>query len=200
MAVALTIADFSGGLTDNVKLGKTNQAEKINNFLVNDEGGLIKRNGSWLYDSIINRISSAEPVRHIIEEQDNVFICSNRNLYRISSTPTLHVMAGPTVSQPFTVSTVDDYFSSTSWQGHIFFTNDSYAYPIKLYKDAAGTWQLRTSGVPLIDVSTVTLTPSAGVGINTYVYAFCWFYTVFFQGEHSDFLLLRFRKDSLCLI
>lgn len=177
MAVALTIADFSGGITDKVKLGITNQAERLNNFLISDEGGLVERDGSDLYDSTVYRVLSAEPVRYMFEEQDTIFICSNRNLYKIDSTPTMVGLVGPTANQAFNIGTTSSMFSHALWQNHILFTSDSYASPVKAYIDGTGTWQLRTAGLPLIDVSAVTLTPSAGAGANTYIYAFCLFYT-----------------------
>lgn len=177
MSLSYTIADFSGGITDNVKVGNPLQAEKLNNYLVNDENGLTKRDGSVIFSDTVYRILSAEPLRHMFQEQGEYFLCSNRNIYKVTTAPAQVAMAGPTLNQPFNVGATTSLFSHTLWQNHVLVASSSYAYPIKMFKDATATWQLRTAGLPRIDVSLTTLTPSAGAGANTYIYAFCWFYT-----------------------
>ena len=169
----MVISDFSGGITDNIKLGKENQAERLDNFLISDEGGLLKRPGSRVIDNTNFWIPNNKALRYLIEEGDK-FALSARHIYNIGSPIT--ELKGPTNNQAFDVGLEINKFSHTLWQNHILFSNNAYAKPVKVYKDAVGVWQVRTAGLPRIDISAVIATPSAGAGANSYLYAFCYFY------------------------
>lgn len=176
----MIISDFSGGITDNSRLGIINQAEELDNFIVNDENGLTKRPGSYLFDDNVYRIFDQVPTSHMFEDQDNMFICAGRDLYRIYEDvlEEKHItrLVGPSLGKAFSVGTSTTKYSHSIWQEHILITNDDYSIPVKAFIDETDTWRLVSAGLPEVDDTLITLTPSAGAGANTYLYAMCYFY------------------------
>lgn len=176
----MIISDFSGGITDNSRLGVTNQAEELDNFIVNDENGLTKRAGSYLFDSNIYRIYDQVPTSHIFEDQDNMFICAGRDLYRIYENSfgdkEITRLVGPSLGKAFNIGDENTKYSHSVWQKHILLTNDDYSIPVKAFIDENDNWKLVSAGLPKVDETNITFTPSAGTGADTYLYAMCYFY------------------------
>lgn len=181
----LTIDDLSGGMTDNVKLSKVNQFEILNNIIVNTENGGTKRWGSKIFSPTVYAVPSGTKTNYFSELMSTNFVSTGRRLYQFNTTA-ITELVGPTLNRAYSagVATTSIY-SSTTWRNQLIYTNDAYALPIKVYKDGAGTWQVRTAGLPAL-----ATTPTAvGVaGANTYIYAFCYYYTYNVgTTAHEDF-------------
>jgi len=170
----LTIDDISGGMTDNVKLSKTNQFEILNNIIVNPENGGTKVWGSKIFSPTVYTTPSGEKTNYFSEMQDTNFVSAGRRLYEFDTTAITEI-TGPSGNHAYSTGLADSsIYSSAMWRNHIIYTNNSYALPIKIYQDAAGDWQVRTAGLPDL-ASDPTVTGVAGA--LTYIYAFCHYYT-----------------------
>lgn len=171
----ITVADFSGGITDNIKLGFPNQAEKLDNVIITEEGGFKVRPGSRVYSNSAFRIPSTEKITHFMDF-DDLFVFSARHLYRVTSTPSIVELRGSTNNLAFDAGDQDSKFCHSIWRNQALVTSDAYAKPSIVYNDSIN-WQLVTAGLPRLDLTGVTLTSSAGAGASTYLYSFCMYYT-----------------------
>lgn len=148
----LEIADFSGGVTDSYIDGPINQGEEFDNLFIQKNKKLKTRPGRTFYISAAQAQlpSGNQRISALIKHLSNVdlFAVSGRKLYT-GVTGSWTEVAGPVSSNPaLSAHAVTNYLSWADWRGHTFITSDSFADPVKVYKNENGAVQVRTAGMP----------------------------------------------------
>lgn len=173
----LSVNDFSGGITDYTLDAKNNQAEVMENFVINPNRKLETVSGSTIFES--NKYQIPDGVARVCgiytsKNPSDLFIHSSRRIW-VPGSSSFTELVGPSSNPAFDAGTTSSFSAFAEWNEHIFATNSEYSRPIKIYKDGSGNYQLRTAGLPAL-ASSPTCTPSAA-GVNNYVYAFVYSYT-----------------------
>lgn len=175
------ISDFSGGITDHVFEQVMNRAAELDNFLIGHDKKPYMRWGSEVDDINNAGITTGERIGALINyaNSDKLFYLSDKSIfYRNPSVFT--ELVGPSGNSVFSAGSLTSVGSFAQWNRHLYVTNDSLdARPMKIFKDDAGVYNVRSSGLPGL-ASTPTVT--AGVaGDGSYLYAFIYAvdYTVF---------------------
>lgn len=170
---AVRIDDLSGGMTDRYIEGKINQYEMADNCILRMYGGkgkLQSRNGGQVFNTSYYQIPSGDSRLVDLDDlDDQLFQFSARNIYYV--TGAWNTLTGSTGNAALDVGTVSNYLSKAKWNKHLLVCNDAYARPVKVFKDSGGTFRVRTLGLPEIDTTGITITPSV-VSTNSYIYAF----------------------------
>lgn len=170
------VGDFSGGITDYILDAPGNQHAVLNNYLIDPNRKLIQAPGSQIFDSAMYQIpSGSNRVCGLFASQSlsTLLINSARNIWYPNGVFT--ALTGPTGNPAFSSGAVTNFTAWAEYAEHVYATNDSLAYPIKMYIDGTSTKQLRTAGMPPL-ASSPTVTSSGGAG-NNYIYAFVHYYT-----------------------
>lgn len=178
MLQPLEISDFSGGQTDLYLAGPLNCGQLFSNLLINNNKRPFTRPGSVLISEVHPQIpAGVARIGHLFDHRDQVFEQSGRNLYYF--TTLFNTLLGPTGNVAFSANSNTNHISTDFWNNHTLLVSDSFALPIKVYKDGSGNFQVRTAGLPAIAAPTVTST--GGTGEN-YIYAFLYYYTYNVEG------------------
>ena len=174
----LDVADFSGGITDHIYRPNPTKAEVIDNFVIQSNRSLITRPGSEVDDTVANGYipTGNQRIGTLInyDNSDKLFVQSAKKLY-YRNPSTYSTLQGPSGNDLFSVGSTSSIVSYAEWNKHIFLTSDAYPRPMKMYKDNASAYQLRSSGLPGL-ASSPTVTAGAA-GARTYLYAFHYSYT-----------------------
>jgi len=149
----LEVLDFSGGFSDNYLDAPINQGQTFENFLIQKNKKILSRSGTLIYDSTAYQIPAGNQRigRLIFHPQTELFVQSARALYYINST--YQTLVGPVDSNPaFSSNATTNYISDSRWKNHVYMVSDSFADPIKVYKDSSNTWRVNTAGLPSLDL------------------------------------------------
>lgn len=149
----LEVSDFSGGFSDNYIDARPNVGETVENYLIQKNKKLISRDGTLIYDSTAYQIPAGNQRigSLILHPQIELFVQSARALYYINST--YQTLVGPVDSNPaLSTNATTNYISSSNWKNHAYIVSDSFADPIKVYKDNTSTWRVNTAGLPSVDL------------------------------------------------
>lgn len=173
----LQVDDFSGGATDNYIDAPTNQAQIVLNLLIENNKKLISRDGTLIYNSTTYQIPAGNQrigalIKHPV---DQLFVQSARNIYyKNTGAGAYSTLTGPTGNPALSTQATTDYIAFDKWRNHVYITSDSYANPVKIYKDSGGTWRVNQVGLPV-----PSFTPSFAVtgATNTYLYKFVYYHT-----------------------
>lgn len=172
----ITVADFSGGITDYVLAANPNQSKTLNNVLINPNKRLNQAHGSEIY-------SDSE----YITPFGNVRICGlfpsvalntlilNSGKHFFITDGLFTELLGPTGNTAFPNATTSDFVSLTEYGETVYATSTSLNLPVKMYADGSSVNKLRTAGLPYL-ASTPTVSSLGGSG-NNYIYGFAYFYT-----------------------
>lgn len=147
----LTVADFSGGFTDNYIEGANNRGQRVDNFYILKNRKLATRPGRNLYDVANPQIPAGNSrintlIKHVVNQE--LFAHSTRGLYYISGT--WQTLTGPSGNPVFGSGTTTNYVAYSEWRGHSLLVNDSFCEPVKVYRDQNSTYQVRNAGLPFI--------------------------------------------------
>lgn len=150
------VSDFGGGATDFYIEGDPKQGQSFDNLLVQKTNKLKSRDGLTFYVSAAQAQLPAGNARisALIKHRVNVelFAHTGRKLYYVSSS-TWTELTGPVSSNPaFGIGAVSNFTSFSDWQGHTILVSDSFADPIKVYRDQNSTYQVRNAGLPPISL------------------------------------------------
>lgn len=171
------VLDFSGGITDYILDAQPNQSSELENFLIDPNKKLITAPGSQIYDSSMYQVPDGN-VRigstFTALTQPELIINSADKIW-VPNTSSFLELVGPSSNKAFPSASTSNYAAFSEWNFHVIGVNDSFAAPIKLYKDGSNVWQLRTAGLPDLATSP-TCTSSGGTG-NSYIYTFLYHYT-----------------------
>ena len=170
------ISDFSLGITDDPFESDTRYSLELDNYNIQPDGTVLTRPGSELEDAANPQLpSGAQRVGTLINYDNSTkmfYHSGGRIYYRDPSAFTN--LVGPTSNDVFSAGTSANYVAHSEWNKQLFVTSDAFPRPMKIYKDSAGDYQVRTSGLPAL-ASTPVGTPTAGA--NSYIYAFHHFYS-----------------------
>lgn len=149
----LEVSDFSGGFTDNYIDAQSNFGKTFENLLIQKNKKLLTRDGTLIYNSTAYQIPAGNQRigRLIYHPQTELFVQSARNLYYISGT--YQTLTGPVDGNPaFSANLTTNYISNSRWKNHSYMVSDSFADPIKVYKDSTSTWRVNTAGLPAVEL------------------------------------------------
>ena len=170
---ALEFKDFTGGISDNILIGAQNQYEYADNLIITQTKGLLQRDGSEIYDDVNYQIpAGSQRIGALLEHDDTLFVQSSKNLYYISTT--WQTLLGASSNPVFSAGDVNSTISWAKWNDHLIVTNDSWASPMKIYKDGSSVWKVRNAGLPKMTLPTIT--PDFNDS-KTYIYYFLYFYS-----------------------
>lgn len=149
----LEVSDFSGGITDDYIDCKPNQYQKADNYLITSNKKLLSRDGCAIYDSSNSQIPAGnQRIGALINHPSGqLFVQSMRNLYYISG-GSFQTLLGPTSNPAFGANTTANFISQAVWRNHVYMTSDSFADPIKVYKDSSDSYRVRNAGLPSVDL------------------------------------------------
>lgn len=154
----LEISDFSGGITDNYIDCRLNQCQKCDNLLITNNKKLISRDGIVVYNNVHtnnHKIPSEQRIGALINHPSGqLFEQAAENIYYISGSDTdFSTLLGPVNSNvPLPGTTTTNFISQAIWRNHVYITSDAFSDPVKIFKDTNGTHQLRTVGLPPVDL------------------------------------------------
>ena len=177
-AKPLEVKDFSGGMTDNYLAGPTNAGQLYDNLLINNNAKPFTRFGSTIRDLTYYQVPSGEKrISHIWDHRDQILEQTERHIFYLSSG--YNELLGPSGNAAFSANTESDHISKSFWNNHSLCVSDSFAKPIKVYKNDLGVFKVVTAGLPAITAPTVT---AGGAGANNYIYGFAYYYSYNVEG------------------
>lgn len=162
--------DFSGGITDLSFGVASNFSEIQENFLPERDKSLICRNGFELKSTTYPRIPSNKRGSRIVDINGTKLYFSNGSVYHENGE-----LLGPTGIKGFVFGNQNTIVDVARWGDHYICVDDSFSYPVKIFKDENGNLKLVQAGLPKISGAPV-ITPSTP-GSSNYIYAFAYKYT-----------------------
>lgn len=198
----LEISDFSGGITDYPFKAPINKSEECDNFVIDPNKRLIQRPGSTVYNANMAQIPIGVLPLNDYRINNLITVPQNDIFYAVSGNSIFHPNALETAwtellgigsVKPFNVGTGSSFSSFAEWNGHIFGVNDSFAKPIKIFKNNSNVPTVRTAGLPKI-ASNPTIVPTAGAGSFIWYFTYACTYsvgTVTFEDESTPILVQK---------
>lgn len=169
------LQDFSKGVTDDYMNGSLNAAAVLENFYILGNKSLKTRPGTVIDSLTDYQIPVGNQRINALISYDNgtkMFVHTGNKLYYRNPT-TYTSLLGPTGNNPLNLMSTNQHIAHTQWNRHLMITSEAFDKPIKVYKDGAGVFQVRTAGLPKL-ASSPSAIGTAGVG--SYLYAFCRIY------------------------
>lgn len=144
----LSVQEFTGGFTDDPTKASPNQYTVCDNLFITPEGTLVTRDGSDVVNSASPRPSIDRTVSLINYNFDNALLAlSAQSVYSLGTSSWAELL-GPTGNKALPESIGIFRVNYAEWREHIFLTDEAKSFPIKIYKDQNGAFQLRTAGLP----------------------------------------------------
>jgi len=171
------VEDFSGGITDNYIACAPNQYEQGDNFFITDNRKLRVRPGEAIFDAVNylpNFLVANARTNALLVFEDQIFEVQGRKCYFNKPSVGYAELEGPSTNDCLPAGTTASVLSFTEWNKQLFVTSDAFGSVMKVYKDSAGVFQVRTAGLPAILAPVVT---KGAAGAASYVYAFAYYYT-----------------------
>lgn len=173
------VSDFSKGITDNVFDQIPGASAELINFIIGSDKKPKSRSGSEPDNREFAEILTGSRVGGLVNyaNNDKLFYQSVRSmLYR--NPEEFAEVFGPTGNSTFSNGDATSVPSFAQWNRHLYITSDSFPRPMKIFKDGAGAYQLRSAGMPAL-ASSPTINGSPGT--LSYIYGFYYSvtYTVF---------------------
>jgi hypothetical protein len=175
----LEIDNFNGGITDfyvNAPINKCQRADNLILLKYSDTiAKLTTRQGSTITNATYYQIPAADLRIGYLKYFENTLLrgAANKIFYVGANWVTLQ---GPTGNEVFPSAVTElNYWSSATWNRHLFVASDAFSKPQKIYPNASNILQVRTAGMPAL-ASNPTVT-AGGAGANSYIYRFLYYYT-----------------------
>jgi hypothetical protein len=162
----LEVKDFSFGITDYYIDGDPRAAEVMDNVVLTPNSKLQTRPGSIVQNTQLPL--GTFRVNKLAQISGNILAFQDKRCYYDNVGAWSEVL-GPTSSTFMPSGDSNAVIADSEWQGHVFFTSDSFCSPQKLYTDGAGAYQVRNAGLPNLPTGFSVTSPS-GAG-NNYLYA-----------------------------
>lgn len=178
----LEVIDFSGGITDNFLAGPPTQGQRYDNLLINNNRKPFTRQGSTLRDTTAYQIPNGNKrISYMCDHRDQILEQSERNMYWEAASA-YNTLVGPTGNPAFSVNAETNHISRAYWNNHSLFVSDSFATPVKVFRNtsSSGTLKLLTAGLP--PLANNPAIASAGGSGNNYIYAFLYYRTYDVEG------------------
>lgn len=152
----LEVNDFSGGKNDNYIDGPLNAGQEFDNLRIQKNKKPKTRPGRTFYISAAQAQlpSGNQRIGALIKHLSNVnlFAVSARKIYHAVSSVWTEITGPVSSNAALSVNATTNYLSWSDWRGHTFVTGDGYPDVVKLYKDESGNTQVRTAGLPSLDL------------------------------------------------
>jgi len=170
----LEVDDFTGGITDFFIDGRPDQAEAMENLLINPNRKPFTRWGSEA--AVPEQIPlGLFRISYLDFLNSDLFAFAQRRGY-YNNAGSWAELLGPSGDPIFDQGDVNSQVTTAQWQGHMFLTNSAYSSAQKVYLDENGDYQLRNAGLPQFNTTGLSLTPPPGAGAS-YIYVFIYKYT-----------------------
>lgn len=180
----LEIEEFTGGITDYYIDGEENQAEVIDNLVLNPNKKLVTRWGSGLYQEEQMPLGSFRVNKIFFHNDDDTIFCFQQKRGFHVDAGIWAEIVGPTGGTFFPDGDANSLIAHTGWQEQVFLTNSDFSSAQKMFKDDVGDMQVRNAGLPAVPAG-VNVTPPPGAG-QTYLYSFVLKYE--YQTENFTFI------------
>lgn len=149
----LTVADFSGGITDNFVSGPVNQYRFADNFLVTDDGTLDTRPGTVIYDGDNPQIPLGNVrISGYMRTNDNFFQVGGRHFYSQVS-GSFQELLGPTGNPVLPTGDNLSQFDFSNFNETYIVTSTEFGSPMKVFPDENGDYQVVTAGLPSVQMT-----------------------------------------------
>lgn len=177
MSQTVEVVDFSGGVTDYPLNSTPNKFKTYNNLLITNTSKPFTRPGCEIYltgapqiPSGQKRISTAFYYKSILHLQ------SESKLYWANA-GSWTAVSGPTSNDAFIGATNSNYFSYAHWNYHTLITHSGRVRPQKLIINNSNQPEIFEAGLPVVDKTSTTFTPT-GVGNN-------WLYKLVYKQTYT---------------
>lgn len=172
----LEVEDFSGGITDNYIDGAPNAYYEGDNFLVTFNKKLYTRPGSLIFSEENPQIpTGAVRIGALIPFEGSLLVQAAKKIF--FEDVTYQTLQGPSSNDVFSAGSTANFISVAEWNSHLILTNDAFAKPVKVYKDATSTLRVRTAGLPKV-ASNPTIGGTAGTADWLYAFVLRYPYSV----------------------
>lgn len=169
----LEVTDFSLGITDYFIDGAPSAAKTLDNLVITTNKKPRTRAGSVIFQDQLPqgqvRVNKLVNLQVSEAGTDNIIAFQGVRAYRPAAL-TWTEINGPSGGAVFNLGNNNSVISSTDWQDQIFFTNDAYASPQKMFVDGLGNFKVQNAGLPEVKTGISIVNPT-GTG-DTYLYAF----------------------------
>jgi hypothetical protein len=187
------INDFSGGLTDSPYISPENCAESMDNWLIKKDKTMVGAPGVEIFSATASRLSTNARVALIRKMSDGNYLAfSNKKAFKVTSSAITEI-TGPSGFTCFNVGDANSIVTGEFFNDQFIATSDARPYPVKIYIDDNGDWQLRTAGLPPL-ASTPTATSAAGANAWTYAFVYSFSYYVgdtLFEDQSTPVYLVK---------
>ena len=173
-----TVADFSGGQTDEYINGAPNRARTLRNFYVLPDRSILTRPGQRVENPEDEALPNAPArVNQLINYANDVklFYISGNHLFIRDSLGAFEEVKSPLDNSLFSLADDESEVSFAQWNNHLLLCSGEYDKPQKVYRDDSGNFQLRTAGLPAL-ATKPEVESSGGAGSDAYIYAFTYSY------------------------
>ena len=152
----LRVSEFSSGITDKYLNAPPNAAQVVDNAVILKDLKLFTRPGRTFYVSAAQSqlTTGNQRVGILIKHNENekLFAISARVLNYLSSNVWTALVGPVSSNAALSANATTNYLSYDSWRGHSIITSDAYADPIKVYLDENSAYQVRTAGLPKLEL------------------------------------------------
>lgn len=160
-------SDFSGGLSDFKFNTASNFAERIDNWLVLRDKSIEVRYGFDFWNLNAPRIPVNQRISEIANVGGEFVFFSNGSIYYNNNG--MVSLLGPTGNKALSSAGPDTMVTVDRWGDHYIVVDDSYSFPIKLFKDENGLLKFVNAGLPKL-FQEFTVSPSSNDEAR-YIYA-----------------------------
>lgn len=175
-----SFADFSGGITDKDIPGANNRYSICDNFIIDQDGKPLQRDGFDILSATAFQPTAATRVARLsnFDIDSEILAWQNKKVFSLptgswATTPPTGAWAevagpggGSSAQHAFNTNSAASLLDEAQWQHHIFMSSDSGDPVVKLYRDGSNVLQLRSAGLPEFGVTDSNgddvLTPADG--------------------------------------
>ena len=197
----ISTSDFTLGITDSYIDGMPNEAERLDNLLVNRFKKPYQRDGITIYNSSAPQIPAGnQAIDDLYYFDSTLFVKSGTKLYYIEDGDSAFTtLAGPS-ADAFADSELGARCSWSEWRGHLIITpgpstnKTAGCRTVKVYRNASSVWTLRQAGLPRAEDgdNASGLYNEASSSGTTYSFLFAWcfklIYTAKVDGNSVEFI------------
>lgn len=195
------VTDFSGGITDDLFEQDYTKYARLDNYNITSDKKVTSRFGSVIDDEDNGQIPGG------VQRIGTLINYANSSTLLVQSAEAVYfrdpsayaTITGPTGNDAIPGGAVTDAVSYGLWNRHVYLTTDAFPSGMKIYRDDAGDFQVRSSGLPAL--ATDPVVTAGAVGTRTYLYAFHYEYTYMVDDQefqdlgHVTFVTLENSND-----
>lgn len=149
MIAPLKVDNFTGGLTDSPVGAPSSQYQFADNIFLTKTGQIYSRPGAVPFSVAFAQLPTGnQRVGSLwnFNEDTNLIPQSARRAFYFNAG--WSELLGPTGNPCFSAGTIGNRVSGSDWKGHLVFTNDGGALPMKIFQDSTTAYRALTLGMP----------------------------------------------------